>query len=39
MVVFGQILIYLTDQNGPKEGPLENEFWVFSNSEMNITNS
>ena len=30
-----------TDRNGPKgpDGPHENEFWVLSNSEMNITNS
>ena len=27
---------YFTDQNGPKRG---NEFWVFSNSDINITNS
>ena len=36
---FGQKLRYFTDQNGPKGGLHENEFWVFSNSEMNITNS
>ena len=24
---------YFTDQNGIKERPHENEFWVFSNSE------
>ena len=31
---------YFTDPNGPKdEGALENEFWVFSNSEMNVTKS
>ena len=30
---------YFTDQKGPKGGPHENEFWVFSNSEMSITNS
>ena len=29
---------YFTDQNGPKEGPHENEIWVFSYSEMNVTN-
>ena len=28
-----------TDQNEPKGEPHENEFWVFSNSEMNVTNS
>ena len=45
MVAFGPKLRYFTDQNGPKEGLHENEFWVFSNSEwilkmnknMNIT--
>ena len=30
---------YFTDQNGPKRGPYKNEFWHFSNTEMNITNS
>ena len=35
---FGQKLRYLTDQNGPKRGPHENEFWVFPNAEMNVTN-
>ena len=39
LVAFGQKLRYFTDQNGPKGGPHENEFWVFSNSEMNVTNS
>ena len=34
---FGQNLRYFTDQNGSKGGPYKNEFWVFSNSEMNIT--
>ena len=29
---------YFTDQNGPKRGPYENEFWVFSNTKMNVTN-
>ena len=38
-VAFGQKLWYFTDQNGPKERPHENESWLFSNSEMNITNS
>ena len=37
MVGFDQILRYFTGQNGPKGGPHENEFWVFSNSEVNIT--
>ena len=31
-------LRYSTDQNGPKGGPHKNEFWVFLNSEMNVTN-
>ena len=30
---------YFTDQNGPKVKPHGNEFWVFSNSEMNVRNS
>ena len=30
---------YFKDQNGSMGGPHENEFWVFSNSEMNITDS
>ena len=25
-------LRYFTDQNGPKEGPHKNEFWVFTNT-------
>ena len=29
---------YFTDQNGPMGEPHENEFWAFSNSEVNITN-
>ena len=37
-VAFGQKLRYFTDQKRPNGGPHENEFWVFSNSEMNITN-
>ena len=37
-VAFGQKLRHFTDQNGPKGGPHENEFFVFSNSEMNVTN-
>ena len=36
-VAFGKKLRYFTDQNGPKGGPHENKFRVFSNSEMNIT--
>ena len=39
LVAFGQKLRYFPEQNGPKGGPYENEFWVFSNSEMNVTNS
>ena len=38
-VAFCQKLRYLTDQSGPRWGPNENEFRIFSNSEMNITNS
>ena len=38
-VASGQKLRYFTDQNGPKGGPYENEFWVLSDSEMNVTNS
>ena len=34
-----QIFRYFTGQNGPKGGPHENKFSVFSNSEVNITNS
>ena len=34
MVAFGQKLRYFTDQNGPKGGPHDKEFWVFSNSEI-----
>ena len=29
---------YFTDQNKPKGGPLENEFWPFSNMKINVTN-
>ena len=36
---FCPTLMYFTDQNGSKGGPNENEFWLFSNSEMNVTNS
>ena len=35
---FDQTLRYFTDRNGPKGGLHENEFWAFSNSEMNVTN-
>ena len=28
-----------TDQNGSKEGPHENKFWLFSNTKMNVTNT
>ena len=38
-VAFGQKLSYFTDQNGPIGGPHENDFCVFSNSEMNVTKS
>ena len=36
---FGLKFRYFTDQNGSKGGSKENEFWVFLNSEMNVTNS
>ena len=32
-------LTYCTDQNGPKGGLHENEFWPFSNTKMNATNT
>ena len=32
-------LRYFTSQNGPKGGPHENEFWLVSNTKMNVTNS
>ena len=32
-------LSYFTDQNGPKGGAHENEFWLFSNTKINVTNS
>ena len=38
-VAFGKKFGYFTDQNGPKGGAHENEFRVFSDSEMNVTNS
>ena len=38
-VAFDQKLKCFTDQNELKGEPYENEFWVFSNSEMNATNS
>ena len=34
-----QIFRHFTDQNGPKGGLHENEFWHFSNIKMNIHNS
>ena len=30
---------HFTDQNGRKKDPHENEFWQFSNTKTNITNS
>ena len=30
---------YFADQNGPNEGPHENEFWQFSNAKMGFLNS
>ena len=30
-------LRYFTDQDGPKDGQHENEFWIFSNTKMNVT--
>ena len=38
-LVFAQKLRYFIDQNGAKGGSHQNEFSVFSNSEMNVTNS
>ena len=38
-VAIGQKMRYFTDQNGRKRRPHENGFSVFSNSEMNVTNS
>ena len=29
---------YFADQNGPNGGPIENEFWQFSNTKINMTN-
>ena len=31
-------MLNFTNQNGSKGGPHENEFWLFSNTKMNITN-
>ena len=31
--------MYFTDQNGPKGRSHENEFWVLSNSETNVTDN
>ena len=33
LVVFAQKLRYFTDQNGPKRGQYENDFWVFCYNE------
>ena len=30
-------LSYFTDQDGPKEGQHENDFWIFSFTKMNVT--
>ena len=30
-------LRYFSDQNGPKGGPHQNKFWLFSNEKMNVT--
>ena len=30
-------LSYFTYQNGPKGGPHQNEFWLFPNTKMNVT--
>ena len=38
-VAFAQNWAVLTDQYGPKGGPLENEFWLFSNTKTNTTYS
>ena len=27
---------YFTDQNKPKGGPRENEFWLYSNTQVNV---
>ena len=37
-VAFGQKLRYSTNQIRRNGGPYENEFWVFSYSEMYFTN-
>ena len=39
LVAFDQKLRCFTDQNEPKGGPHEMELCVFSNSEINVTNS
>ena len=31
-------LRYFTDQKGPKRGPHQNEFWLFSNTKVNVKN-
>ena len=36
-VYFPQKFRYFTDQNGPKRGPNDNEFWHFSNTNISRT--
>ena len=36
-VYFSQTFRYFTDQNGPKRGPNDNEFWQFSNTNISWT--
>ena len=42
-ILISQLLLpkfrYFADQNWPKRWSHENEFWQFSNTKMNITNS
>ena len=38
LVALNKKIRYFTEENGRKEGPHKNEFWVFLNSEMNFTN-
>ena len=37
MDIFYPNIKYFTDQDGPKKGQHENEFWIFSNTKINIT--